>query len=104
MYTLDNNTAKQRLSVMLLVTIIMIPATISILQQQPYYQTAKAYPCVGGSAKEYCTGYHDGAIIAYRDFNTEHDLDTSQHPCTGNSTDYCNGYIRGYNDEADFLG
>ena len=85
MYTLDSKTVKQRLLVML-VTIIMIPATISILQEQLYYQTAKAYPCVGGSAKEYCTGYHDGAMLAYQDFNTGHDLNTSQHTCTGNST------------------
>jgi hypothetical protein len=83
---------------------MMGAVTISTLQQQPYYQTAQAYHCVGDSAKEYYTGYHDGAILAYRDFNTGHDLDKSQHPCTGNSTDYCNGYIRGYNDEADFLG
>jgi hypothetical protein len=102
MYMLDSKTVKERLLV-ILVTIIMISATISMLQQQPYDQTAQAYPCVGGSVKEYCTGYHDGAIQAYRD-HKGHDLDVDQHPCTGNNTDYCNGYIRGYNDEADFLG
>ncbi len=88
----------------LIMTVIMISATGIALLAIQYHQTAQAYPCVVGSVKEYCTGYHDGAILAYRDFNTGHDLDTSQHPCTGNSTDYCNGYIRGYNDEADFLG
>jgi hypothetical protein len=89
---------------MLVTTIaIMISATsITLLLQ--YYQRAQAYPCVGGSAKEYCTGYHDGAVHAYTDYNTGHGLDLDQHRCTGNSTDYCNGYNRGYSDEADFLG
>jgi hypothetical protein len=88
---------------MLVTTIaIMISATsITLLQ---YHQTAQAYPCVGGSAKEYCTGYHDGAVHAYTDYNTGHGLDLDQHRCTDNSTDYCNGYNRGYSDEADFLG
>jgi hypothetical protein len=87
--------------VMLAMTIIMIYAAITALQQ--HNQTAQAFPCIGGSVKEYCTGYHDGAIQAYRDFNTGHDLDVDLHPCTG-SVDYCNGYNRGYGDEADFLG
>lgn len=85
-------------------TIITISATTGITLLLQYYQTAQAFPCIGDHVKEYCTGYHDGAILAYRDFNTGHDLDISQHPCTRNSTDYCNGYNRGYSDEADFLG
>jgi hypothetical protein len=48
--------------------------------------------------------YHDGANQAYRDYKTGHDLDIDQHRCTSNSNDYCNGYARGYSDEADFLG
>jgi hypothetical protein len=98
---------KVTLSIMTVIIIISATTTIAIVleqQQQQYHQTAQAYPCVGGSAKEYCTGYHDGAVLAYRDFNTGNDLAVDQHPCRGNSTDYCNGYIRGYNDEADFLG
>lgn len=89
----------------LLVTTIMISATttITILLQQ-YHQIAQAYPCVGGGAKEYCTAYHDGANQAYRDYKTGHDLDIDQHRCTNNNNDYCNGYARGYSDEADFLG
>ena len=87
----------------LVTTIIIISATsITLLQQ--YYQTAQAFPCVGHSAKEYCTGYRDGAVQAKRDFKTGQDLDIDQHPCIRNGTLYCNGYSRGYNDEADFLG
>jgi hypothetical protein len=95
-----------KLTLLVRTVIIMISATttITIVLQQQHHQIAQAYPCVGGSTKEYCTGYHNGAILAYRDFNAGNDLTVGQHPCRGNSTDYCNGYIRGYNDEADFLG
>ena len=88
------------------IILIMISAitAITIVLQQQYHQTAQAYPCVGGSAKEYCTGYRDGAVEAKRDYKTGHDWAIDQHPCTHNITDYCNGYIRGYRDEADFLG
>jgi hypothetical protein len=48
--------------------------------------------------------HHDGAVQAYSDYKTGHDLHIAQHPCTGNSTDYCNGYNRRYTDEADVLG
>ena len=88
----------------MLVTIIMISTAIAIIQQYLHYQTAQAYPCVGDGTKEYCTAYHDGAVQAYRDYKIGHDLDIGQHSCTGNSTQYCNGYNRGYSDEADFLG
>ena len=104
MYAIGSKTMKERLAMNLIMTVIMISATGIALLAIQYHQTAHAYPCVGGSVKEYCTGYHDGAILAYRDFNTGHNLDISQHPCTHNSTDYCNGYNRGYSDEADFLG
>jgi hypothetical protein len=80
-------------------TIIFV--AITILQQ--YYQTAQAFPCVGHSAKEYCTGYHDGAVQATRDYKIANDLDVDQHECTASDL-YCNGYSRGYNDQADFLG
>jgi hypothetical protein len=69
-----------------------------------YPQNAQAFPCGGDHIKEYCTGYHDGAIQAHRDFDTSHDLNIDQHPCARNITAYCHGYNRGYNDEADFLG
>jgi hypothetical protein len=93
--------------VMLTTTIIMISAATTIavvlLQEQQYPQTAQASPCNGDNGKEYCTGYHDGAIQAHKDFKTGDDLDVDQHRCTG-SEEYCNGYNRGYNDETDFLG
>jgi hypothetical protein len=40
---------------LLVTTIIIISATSITLLQQQHYQTAKAFPCVGDSAKEYCT-------------------------------------------------
>ena len=92
---------KKSLSMMLAMT-IMVFVAISVLLQQ-YYQTAQAFPCVGHSATEYCTGYHDGAIQANRDYKTGNDLDVDQHRCTASAL-YCNGYSRGYNDQADFLG
>ena len=36
------------------------------------------------------------------DFKTGDDMDVNEHRCTG-STEYCNVYNRGYNDEEDFL-
>jgi hypothetical protein len=91
---------KKSLLLMLAIAIIIFTA---IIVSQQYYQTAQAFPCVGHSAKEYCTGYHDGAIQANRDYKTGNDLDVDQHRCTA-STMYCNGYNRGYSDQADFLG
>ena len=80
---------------LLVTTIIIIisTTTVTILLQQ-YHQIAQAYPCVGGSAKQYCTAYHDGAVQAKRDFKTGKDLDIDQHSCTASDL-YCNGYSRG---------
>ena len=89
---------------LLVTTIITISATTGITLLLQYYQTAQAFPCIGDHVKEYCIGYRDGAIQANRDFKTGQDLDIDQHSCTGNSAEYCNGYNRGYSDEADFLG
>ena len=90
-------------TLLLVTTVITISATsITLLLQ--YNQTAQAFPCVGDHVKEYCTGYHDGAIQAKRDFNAGLELDIDQHQCVHNNTMYCNGYNRGYSDEADFLG
>ncbi len=99
---------EQLLSVTLATTtvvIIMISAitTIALSLLQQYPQTAQAFPCNGNNGKEYCTGYHDGAVQAHRDFKTGDDIDVDEHRCTG-STEYCNGYDRGYSDEEDFLG
>ena len=77
--------------------------SIIIIITRTNRQTAQPSPCNGDNGKEYCTGYHAGAIQAHKDFNTGDDLDVDQHRCTG-STEYCSGYGRGYNDEQDFLG
>src|ERR671933_834446 len=90
---------------MLTTTIIIVSAATTIavlLIQQQYPQTAQAFPCVGHGGKEYCIGYHDGAVQAHRDFKTGDVLDVDQHQCTG-SQEYCSGYNRGYSDEQDFL-
>ena len=104
MYAIGRKTIKEKLLVVVVwvTTVIIISAASIILLSTQYHQMAQAFPCIGDGTKEYCTGYHDGAVQARRDFNVEHDID--QHRCTRNSTDYCNGYNRGYNDEADFLG
>jgi hypothetical protein len=47
--------------------------------------------------------YHDGAAQATRDYKIANDLNVDQHECTASDL-YCNGYSRGYNDQADFLG
>ena len=94
----------QLLSVTLATTIILyVLTTIALFLLQQYPQTAQAFRCYGNNGKEYCTGYHDGAVQAHRDFKTGDDMDVDEHRCTG-STEYCNGYDRGYSDEEDFLG
>ena len=113
MYRILTDTLKGKLSsVILTTTIIMVCTTttiavilllLSLSLQGQHPQTAQASPCNGDNGKEYCTGYHAGAIQAHKDFNTGDDLDVDQHRCTG-STEYCSGYGRGYNDEQDFLG
>ena len=55
---------------------------------------AQAFPCNGNNGKEYCAGYHDGAVQAHRDFKTADDMDVDQHQCKG-STQYCNEYDKG---------
>jgi hypothetical protein len=81
-------------------TIIFATSTVLL---QHHYQTAQAFPCLGHTASEYCTGYHDGAVQANRDYKTGNDLELDQHRCTAADL-YCDGYSRGYNDQADFLG
>ena len=64
---------------------------------------AQAFPCIGDTLKEYCMGYHDGAIQAHRDYNSGDDFSLDQHGCSINP-EYCIGYDKGYNDEVVFLG
>jgi len=93
----------QLVSVMLAMTIVISTigavTTIALL----LLQTAQAFPCNGNNGKEYCMGYHDGAVQAHKDFKSGDDTDIDEHQYTG-STEYCNGYDRGYSDEEDFLG
>ena len=56
---------KGKLSLVILTTtIIMVSAvtTIAVLLIQQYPRTAQASPCNGDDGKEYCAGYHDGAV------------------------------------------
>jgi hypothetical protein len=78
------------------VVVIIISAitTIALSLLQQYAQTAQAFPCNGNNGKEYCAGYHDGAVQAHRDFKTADDMDVDQHQCKG-STEYCNEYDKG---------
>jgi hypothetical protein len=106
MYRILIDTMKGKLSLVILTTtIIMVSATtiVVLLLQQQYPQAAQASPCNGDDGKEYCAGYHDGAVQAHRDFKTGDNLDVDEHPCMA-SEEYCNGYDRGYSDEQDFLG
>ena len=66
-------------------------------------KSAYAFPCKGGIGEEYCSGYHAGAIQADKDDNANRNLDVSQHRCTSTIQQYCQGFVNGYNDEADFL-
>ena len=74
----------------------------SAQQQQPSLPTSPStgFPCVGGSTKNYCVGYHDGAVQADNDDNAHRNLDVSQHPCIDHTPQYCQGFVKGYNDEA----
>jgi hypothetical protein len=56
------------------------------------------FPCVGGSGKRYCTGYHEGAVSADNDYAKGN---LGFHGCPASHTaEYCSGFERGYNDEA----
>lgn len=84
----------------------IIITSITALGLSEHIQEAKAFPCIGDANKEYCIGYHSGAIQAHRDYNSGDDNNIgleNQHQCRTNP-EYCKGYDRGYNDESDFLG
>jgi hypothetical protein len=75
-------------------------------QQQSSLPTTHftGFPCVGGSGKNYCVGYHDGAVQADNDDNnTSRNLDVSLHPCIGHTPQYCQGFVKAYNDEVEDL-
>jgi hypothetical protein len=95
---INNKWEKEMQRLALLTTITVTAAIMSVLIP---YQTAHAFPCTGGSGKEYCRGYHTGAVQADKD-NAKGNVDVSQHPCSS-SVDYCSGFTRGYDDEAGML-
>jgi len=85
-------------------SILSLTLVFSCLLLYLSHHKAQAFPCIGDTLKEYCMGYHDGAIRAHRDYNSGDDnISLNQHRCTI-TPEYCKGYDRGYNDEADFLG
>jgi len=65
---------------------------------------AHAFPCSGGSGKEYCSGYHKGALQADKDWANPHsgkEIFSSKCP-SGHTTEYCNGWTRRYDKESQF--
>jgi hypothetical protein len=86
-----------------IVGVTTITRTISQFSSIDVIKSAYAFPCEGGIGKEYCRGYHAGAIQADKDDNANRNLDLSQHRCTSTIQQYCQGFVNGYNDEADLL-
>ena len=77
--------------------------------QSTSLKSSSPFPCAGGTGVEYCSGYHDGAVQADRDdaemSKGTGSVDVNKHlPCVNSNPDYCRGFIKGYNDEANILG
>jgi hypothetical protein len=62
---------------------------------------AEHFPCEGGTGDIYCSGYHAGAVQADDDYNNHGFIDQAKHPCKS-MAEFCAGYSKGYEDEADF--
>jgi hypothetical protein len=88
---------------LLSLSIVGATTTIPQFSSIDVVKSAYAFPCKGGIGEEYCSGYHAGAIQADKDDNANRNLDVSQHRCTSTIQQYCQGFVNGYNDEADFL-
>jgi hypothetical protein len=75
-----------------------------VQQQPPALPTSPftGFPCVGGSGKNYCVGYHDGAVQADKDDTAGTGVAFTGCP-PGHNREYCAGYQRGYNDESYIL-
>ena len=78
-----------------------ITTTISQFSSIDVVKSTYAFPCKGGIGEEYCSGYHAGAIQAYKDDKAGHVVNLYR--CI-QSDEYCSGYQNGYTDEAGFLG
>jgi hypothetical protein len=77
--------------------------------QSTSLKSSGAFPCAGGTGVEYCSGYHYGAVQADRDdaemSKGTGSVDVNKHlPCVNSNPDYCRGFIKGYDDEANILG
>ena len=90
-------------SALLALPIVGVTTTISQFTSIDVVKSAYAFPCKGGIGEEYCSGYHAGAIQADKDDNANRNLDVSHHRCTSTIQQYCQGFVNGYNDEADLL-
>ena len=62
---------------------------------------AEHFPCEGGTGDIYCSGYHAGAVQADDDYNNHGFINQDKHPCNS-MAEFCAGYSKGYEDEADF--
>src|SRR5438093_5828813 len=62
---------------------------------------AEHFSCEGGTGDIYCSGYHDGAVQADDDYNNHGFIDQAKHPCKS-MTEFCAGYSKVNEDEADF--
>jgi hypothetical protein len=65
------------------------------------YKKAEHFPCEGGTGDIYCSGYHAGAVQADDDYNNHGFINQDKHPCNS-MAEFCAGYSKGYEDEADF--
>ena len=77
--------------------------------QSTSLKSSPPFPCAGGTGVEYCSGYHDGAVQADRDYaemsKETGSVDVNKHlPCVNSNPDYCTAFIKGYDDEANILG
>jgi hypothetical protein len=88
---------------LLALSIVGITTTIAQLTSINVVKSVYAFPGKGGIGEEYCSGYHAGAIQADKDDNANRNLDVFQHRCISTIQQYCQGFVNGYNDEADFL-
>jgi hypothetical protein len=88
-------------SAILVASIVVATTIISEFSSIDVIKSAYAFPCKGGTGEEYCSGYHAGAVQAYKDDKAGHVVNL--YPCI-QSDEYCSGYQNGYTDEAGFLG
>ena len=102
---IKNENASQSLSsivaAILIASIVVATTIISQFSSIGIDRSAYAFPCKGGTGEEYCSGYHAGAIQAYKDDKAGHVVNLYR--CI-QSDEYCSGYQNGYTDEAGFLG